>query len=454
MQDLVLSLNKNVLKVVILDKSGLKTLSTEISKAIAEDSRIIDAHSFAETVDQMISQLSLHQRRKLALNFVIEPQDAVLKFVTVNKRDGEIEGQILTDIRDKLEGVKLEDLYFSYQKIAPFVYQFVGIKKDILEKYIEVSNVLGIELRSIIPWVLVLPKYVITNQPAIFISNNAGEQVVALSELNGVFFTAIYKDEQNAKELQQLVQELSIYKRPNPITKVFTLNYESFSLDPGYEVSRLDIPNVSPETSKGYETNLLINYVLDSMPDVLGTQLNFINLLPIPVAEKKNVSLVQVGAVVASVVFILLVGGFVLRGRFGNDASKSTKGVGENTQVLSGNVNTANQSTQSKQPDVPNPELKKSDLKIRVENGAGVPGVAAKTRDFLNKLGYNIVEIGNADVGREDTILKFKSDKINYKDLLMLGMKQNYPNIVADDSLVADKGYDVLIIVGSTLKLE
>jgi hypothetical protein len=108
----------------------------------------------------------------------------------------------------------------------------------------------------------------------------------------------------------------------------------------------------------------------------------------------------------------------------------------------------------SKSADTANkPELKRPDLKIRVENGAGVSGLAAKTSDFLKQLGYNVVSIDTADTERKDTLFRFKKDKVAYKDMITEDSKDKFSGAVIEDTLAADAQYDLLIVIGGNANL-
>ena len=105
------------------------------------------------------------------------------------------------------------------------------------------------------------------------------------------------------------------------------------------------------------------------------------------------------------------------------------------------------------QPESTPAELKKSDLKIRVENGTGISGIAAKTRDLLNSLGYNVVSIDTADQERKDTLLKFAAGKAGFKTLITEDSKDKFGDIVIEDGLASGLDYDLLIVVGGDVNL-
>lgn len=460
MQDLIVSLNKNVVRLSTIDKDTvLRTTLVDVPRETADDTKIVDPSSFSEILNGLIPQISSLTKNKMSLNFVVEPQDIFLRFITLSKKDGDIGEQIVEELKEKAKDIPLDDLYFSYIKIAPFVYQFVGIKKDTLDKYLEVSNQVGIGLKSVVPWVLALPKYEKVCDPAIFISKVGNRQVVALSELNGIFFADVFDSERTEKELQDLVKELSFYKRSSPIKYVFTMNCEYLSLG-NHKVKEIEYPvfKEGSEVSSGYEQNVIVNYLLDTDTNVINHQLNLLNLLPLPVVENKNVSVVVAGSVFALLILVGgLFGGYLLlknRNESNNQLVQNNQNQEQNTQVLSETTQNTEEPKQEEQTqEIPQP--KKQDLKIRVENGAGVSGLAAKTKEFLEGFGYTVLEPSTSSISTEATILEYKKDAFDaYHEMLIADIKEKLPNTEVKQTLSSDKEYDLLLTVGSSSKIQ
>lgn len=467
MQDLIVSINKNILKISTIDKEAqLKTAVVNIPKELVNDTRIIDPKGFSNLLDQAISQVSVLSKNKLGLNFVMEPQDILLRYVTVSKNGQETGEQIISEIKAKDPDIDLDTLYFSYKKMAPFVYQFIGIRKEVMENYLETSNESNIGLKSVIPWVLAFPKYENVNEPAIFVSKVDDDQVIALSELNGVFFAGTYKKEKTPEELASLIKELSFYKRSSPIKYIYTFNCDSFSMS-DYEIKKMESPkfNGSFNLPEGFEINNIVNFLLDSDPTLLSSQINVLNMLPLPVVERKSSALLVTGSVVGAL--LLLVGvyfGVTSLGdrKLGNE-QLAQDNTSQETQVLSG---TTSQEQPAQQEQVqenvedentekdPNIEVKRGNLKIRVENGAGVGGLAARTKEFLEGLGYTVLTIDTADSKVQPTLLQFKSTvEKEFESMVKEDMKAKFPEIEVKDNISEDSDYDLLIIVGTSSEL-
>jgi len=467
MQDLVVSINKNILKISTIDKEAqLKTAMLNVPKELVDDTRIIDPKGFSNLLEKSISQVSVLSKNKLGLNFVMEPQDIFLRYVTVSKNGQETGEQIISEIKAKDPDIKLDTLYFSYKKMAPFVYQFVGIRKEVMDNYLETSNALNIGLKSIIPWVLAFPKYENVNDPAIFVSKVDNDQVIALSELNGIFFAGTYKKEKTSEELTSLVKELSFYKRSSPIKCIFTFNCDSFTM-PNYEIKKIESPkfNGNFNLPEGFEINNIVNFLLDSDPTILGGQINVLNMLPLPVVERKGSALLVTGSVIGAL--LLLVGVYFGITSLGNKKAGNEQlaqnNTSQETQVLS-ETTSQEQPVQEEQPQQgtdnenpekdPNVEVKRGNIKISVENGAGVGGLAARTNEYLEGLRYTVLTIDTADSKVQPTVLQFKSTvQKEFENLVKEDIKNKFPEIEVKDNISEDSDYDLLITVGTSSDL-
>lgn len=93
--------------------------------------------------------------------------------------------------------------------------------------------------------------------------------------------------------------------------------------------------------------------------------------------------------------------------------------------------------------------LNRKDLKINVLNGTDIKGVAAKTKDFLLKKGYEDIEIGNAE--SEDfkqTEISIKEEKKDFLEILSNDLKSDYKIGTKSANLDKNSQFDVIIIVG------
>ena len=141
-----------------------------------------------------------------------------------------------------------------------------------------------------------------------------------------------------------------------------------------------------------------------------------------------------------------------------NTGSESSQVLSETTQnpTDQGQEDEGKPSEEENKPveSDPNLEVKKGNLKIRIENGAGVGGLAARTKEFMEGFGYTVLTIDTADSKTESTILSFKKGIVSeFKDVVSADIKEKFPKIEVKEDLSEDSDYDLLIIVGTSSEL-
>ncbi len=93
--------------------------------------------------------------------------------------------------------------------------------------------------------------------------------------------------------------------------------------------------------------------------------------------------------------------------------------------------------------------LDRAKLSIHILNGSGTAGASKKASDFLEGLGYNIVQIGNADnFDYANTQVQVKSGKSNYLSLLKKDLSANYTLGSSSSDLGASESADAVVIIG------
>ena len=94
--------------------------------------------------------------------------------------------------------------------------------------------------------------------------------------------------------------------------------------------------------------------------------------------------------------------------------------------------------------------LNRAEPKMRVLNGSGTPGVASSFKDFLEKLGYKVASIGNADnYDYANTQLRFKEDFKKFKDILVSDLSNKYSVKVSSSDLTSTDSADIEVIIGA-----
>lgn len=93
--------------------------------------------------------------------------------------------------------------------------------------------------------------------------------------------------------------------------------------------------------------------------------------------------------------------------------------------------------------------LDRSKLSVHILNGSGVTGAAKKVSDLLEGLGYNVIQIGNAQTSDyASTELQVVSGKDDFIALLKKDLSGSYTVGKTSDSPPADEKADAVVIVG------
>ncbi len=109
-------------------------------------------------------------------------------------------------------------------------------------------------------------------------------------------------------------------------------------------------------------------------------------------------------------------------------------------------------SSQAETTPSPSPEdlIDKSAAKLRVLNGSGVTGKATSTKDFLEKLGWKVATVGNADLDTyAKTEVRFKAKFKTFEETIIKDLSEKYSASASSDSLEATDSADIEVIVGS-----
>ncbi len=97
----------------------------------------------------------------------------------------------------------------------------------------------------------------------------------------------------------------------------------------------------------------------------------------------------------------------------------------------------------------PTTKLDRADLDIHVLNGSGVSGASKKMSDYLEGLGYNVIQIGNAEnFDYEETEVQLKSASSKFLNLIKTDLGKEYTVGTATTDLAASERPDAYVIVG------
>ena len=462
MKDLLILLNQNNFKIYSCTKDQCVSLSGTFDEEFLDSSGVYNPELLVQGLIDQTSQIVSKSAKPTSISFLLNPKDAFLSFITVSKNGLSVEEQIVESARKKL-GSSLDDLYFSYDKIAPYVYQFIAVKKDFLNSLLEVSSLWGVPIKAIVPWSLILPKLVDGSDPVIFVDSSAvGGQSITLSDLNGVYFATTYEKEKSLEELHGLVKKLALYKREETIENIYSLTLKEGinSLADRSEGSLKDLVSNFEGIEEGFEVHGLYLKAISLDPSILSTSTNLLNILPVPEVRKPVNALIPVS--VTLLVLGIFLGAYFLFGQRGDTTSSAirnnTEVLSEKDEVPAGQTSDGiSHDKEGTQDTNVSPEklIAKEDAVIRIENGSGINGAAARTQALLEEKGYKVIEIGTAANQHETSQILIKKELLDLREGLKEDLEPAVPDTVIDTMEDSDASgdYNVLILLGKNITI-
>lgn len=437
----VISINDNVLRLSVdpSKDNGFKGLRRTLDS--------LDTQNLIQNISEMLSELS-DSKKDITLHFLVPSNQTHLRFITTRKNSDLSQEGIISEIKAKLSNIDLETLYFDYQKIAPFVYQFVGVPKILLEQCIEISNALKLELKTVVPQNLCFVKSVNSSEAGIYLDRHDDKIYISVAELNGIYFSEDFDINSADFDLENLLQALASYERTTPIKKVFSLGNLGLRVPDEFDFYPVNLGLEYEDPNMDFKAHVLFEKFY-SNSDVIDSHLNLLSLLPLPVEAKNNSIMVYAGVGSAALLLVLSIG---LGGYFFFNSNTPT--LPSDTPVL-GNQAEATESTEStstiEEPKInETSQIDRSQIRIRVENGTSISGLAAGTREDLEKLGYKVSSIGDSNESdRLSTLVRLNETSLKYKSILMQDLSKLYDLVFVED-LPQDLEYDVLIVRGSS----
>lgn len=172
---------------------------------------------------------------------------------------------------------------------------------------------------------------------------------------------------------------------------------------------------------------------------------------PLPEIKRENKTFKKFPIIVVAVIVVLLILWRVGVLPFGKKAAEEEVKPPEVQQTITPPPATTTPEVVQPQPQTPAPpkaeELNKKAIGIRVLNGSGVTGAAAKVRTFLEEKGWKVLSVGNADrsdYAQSELSLKEKAKK--YQNALKSDLSSY--TIILGDPVEATATADVEFIVG------
>src|SRR3990167_3815422 len=111
-------LNKNKLKVL---NGALEKAEVEVDQSIVDDSRINSPEELAPKLKELIKNLKTKQKR---MAIMLQEKDIFDRFFVVSGDEVDVTSRLTEQASSYVEG-DIKDYYTLFQKVSPFVYQFV-----------------------------------------------------------------------------------------------------------------------------------------------------------------------------------------------------------------------------------------------------------------------------------------------------------------------------------------
>ena len=93
--------------------------------------------------------------------------------------------------------------------------------------------------------------------------------------------------------------------------------------------------------------------------------------------------------------------------------------------------------------------LDRSKLSIQILNGSGIAGAGKSASDLLENLGYNVIQVGNAETfDFEKTTIKIKSAEDKFLALLKKDLSSEYSVGTTSADLASSSNPDVIVTIG------
>jgi hypothetical protein len=262
-----------------------------------------------------------------------------------------------------------------------------------------------------------------------------------------VYFSGTYNSTTDINEkTASLIKELSAFNREKPVTDVYYVG-ENLEMPAPFVAHKVELPSLG-DTFQQFERLIMAGSILsERYEEVESAYYNFKNVLHIELGTPNPTSITKYTVPALAVISVLVLGFFGFNYLNQTNAKNNQKseviGASDKKEEPKPTV------TEEVKEPTPTPVLlDKSLLKIRVENGVGVAGMATKTKAVVEGYGYKVLEVGDADkTGYEKTQLKVKGSKKDYLELLKKDLSEKY-ELETADNLDESKGYDVLLIIG------
>jgi len=480
----LISTYSNFLTITLKESGKLTEKSIQLDATVLNDSEIRNVTEFTKILFNNLYDLKGGNYKSIPVVFITDPLKNHFRFIKSQKElnfDNQT-SQIFNELK-----IDSDDYYFGIHKISPFISQFIATKKSDIDNYINVANELECELLGVFSYLPFISKQASHNGNLIVITSYLGNIVVALSEMNGIYFNNKYGSFKDVGSVKELIENLRVFKSSTQNNKIISFNFENPDASMKLGISELPLDN-----EYGFKNPIhnLADKVLNE--DYINSSYNLVNCYFEKAKEKKKPSKVIVGAIVA-----LLLAGICsyCYNKFVDNTFYSRvydNVLGENTAAVEPvktepepvlntlTVNTVAKATLSasnlvttpgtktpttpavlvtttepstivedplKTPHSDSTDYKRDSYKLSIINTTGVTGLAKRNSEILGVLGYKNITLGTSNDVVTGTLVKVKKALVPYKDQIFKDLL-TFKDVKIQDTLPDSSPLDIVIILG------
>lgn len=493
----LISTYSNFLTISLNENGRVNEKSIQLDATVLNDSEIRNITEFTKILFNNLYEMKGGNYKSIPLIFIMDPLRNHFRYIKSQKElnfDNQTSA-IFTELK-----IEPDDYYFGIHKISPFVSQFIATKKSDIEVYINVAAELECELLGVFSYLPFIAKQAAHSGNLIILTSYLGNICVALSEMNGIYFNNKYGSFKDVGSIQQLIENLRVFKSSTQDNKLVSFNFENPEAS-----QKLGIPELIIEEDTQYKNPIhrLSSKVLTE--DYINSSYNLLNCYFEKTKEKKKASKALIGSM--ALVALLASGSFYYNHYI--DSSFYTKIVdnvlGDKTEDLSvtptepapilnsletvvpiknETLSTSNLSTSPnkllasspskeisstasktlstsasstvstepaedplKTPHSDSSQFKRDTLKVSIINTTGITGFAKRNSDVLTVLGYKNITVGTSNDLVTGTVVKIKPSLSSFKDQIYKDLL-SFKSLTIQNTLPESSPLDIVIVLG------
>ncbi len=439
---LAITLNNNFLKLALPESQLFKKISLDPS--VVDDCKIIDQEKFVALVEKALADVELPSKEIIiGLN---EEKTYLLESASVEDLSGLAPyepDQLYTVVKDR---------------------QIVAVEKALVDSYSSALSALGFEVRGFVPLALSLANLTKEKEaPHLIVCLEDEELVFVLVKEGGaVPFSATYPAKHILEATIAVLEFVKEKYQTTDIKKVYVCGEKSDQVAKTLKEAKLLVEELKidpPEFCKLVSLLQFDDRELVIRPGVVSKtglpRLPTLNLPPLTIPLTLAAFLLA-AIILGGLAFFRTPTSPPIKTLKTPETTPSAEEATTSAESASGGgpivVKETPEATETAEPSVvseaePEEKFNKSVYKIQVLNAKGVQGVAARTRDKLEELGYQVVDIDNTSWKLNSTI-KVKEGNEALLEALTADLESDY-EFGDPEVLEADSEFAAIVILGS-----